>query len=216
MKRLILFDLDNTLFNPGSFRAYLFPKIAEIVGSKNKKETIRLCQKVYDQQVKVVGFFDPERFVDALLSHLKKGDKKTLLRIIFQEDMLSHYLHKEAVEIVEKLKNCAEIGILSQGQERFQRAKLASIVHFFHPDHIHIPENKKEKMRDILTMYQEYKIIFVDDMLPMLFEAKKIRPDIKTVWIKRGRYALSQQSIDGFVPDATITTLEELEQKVWH
>lgn len=214
MKRLILFDLDNTLFDPGSFRAYLFPKIAEINGSKNKEETIRICQMVYDQQVKKVGFFDPERFVDALLPHLKKRDKNQLLAAIFEEKILVNHLHGETVEIIKKLKQSAEIGILSQGQERFQRAKLASIVHLFHPDHIHIPEKKKEKMRDILHLYKEYSIIFVDDMLPMLFEAKKIRPDIKTVWIKRGRYALSKHPIDGFTPDATITTLKELEAVV--
>lgn len=214
MKRLILFDLDNTLFNPASFRKNLFIKFAEIIDKEKKEEIVLLCQNLYDKQIKEFGVFNPEKFIEILISFLGKGDKKELLSKVFAQEFLDSHFHKDALETIKKWKNKAEIGILSQGEEKLQRAKLTSIAHLFHPDRIHIPQKKKEKMQEILDKYKAYDITLVDDMQPMLAAAKKIRPDIKTVWIKRGRYALSQQAIDGFTPDATITTLKELEQVV--
>ncbi|MBI4079224.1 MAG: HAD family hydrolase [Candidatus Levybacteria bacterium] len=214
MRRLILFDLDNTLFDPASFRAQIFSKFAEIIDKEKKAEIVAFCQHLYDEQIKAFGVFNPERFIHSLTAKLHKGKIETLLAVVFAQDTLKDHFHSDSVETIKKLKNKAIIGILSQGEEKLQRAKLASIIHHFHPSHIHIPENKKKEMREILQRYEEYKIIFVDDMLPMLFEAKKNRPGIKTVWIKRGRYALLQQPIKGFTPDATISSLTELEKIV--
>lgn len=216
MKRLILFDLDNTLFNPASFRENVFSKFAEIIDKKKKEEIIVLCRNLYDEQIKESGFFDPERFIEKLIAILGKGEKKVLLAVVFAQEFLDAHFHQDAFETIKNWKDKVEIGILSQGEEKLQRAKLTSIAHLFHPDRIHIPQKKKEKMQEILKMYKEYDIVFVDDMLPMLFEAKKIRPDIKTVWIKRGRYALFQKPIGEFTPDATITSLRELEKIVEH
>jgi hypothetical protein len=61
-----------------------------------------------------------------------------------------------------------------------------------------------------LNKYDNDHITLVDDRLTILHEAKKIRPTVVTIWVKRGKYAMAQGAIDGFAADAVIEDLGEL------
>lgn len=201
MKKLILLDLDNTLFDSASFRKRLFRRIGRLF----EKD----CETVYDTLLRETGVFDPDVFIERLHQRIEKEKRAEMLRLIFDPRSLKHSFHKEAIVTLKALSKLGEVGIFSQGEEKLQRAKLSAIARFLQQKRIHITRDKKSYMRNLFQGFKGYKVFFIDNMLTMLHEAKKLRSDIVTIWIKRGRYAKRQQKIEDFQPDARITDLQE-------
>ena len=199
-KKLVFLDLDNTLFDSDSYRKSVFEKI----GNPS------LCQEIYDEFIRESGCFFPREFVDRLSKRTKGVNKEEVLNIIFDPKNFQDNIHEEVLATLSKLTKFGEIGIFSQGDKDFQSAKIANFKHLFHKDRVHIILDKKSFMPKAFMNSKGYKVYFVDDILPMLQIAKKINPSVFTIWIKRGRYAMSQKEIPGFTPDAAITSLKEV------
>jgi len=212
MKKLILFDLDNTLFDSRSFRKSVFDKI----GNFYSKETTALkiahiCEEIYNEFIIEFGLFYPEMFSERLSKRIgKKVERNDISKLIFDKRTFKDHFHEDVWSTLRTVSKIGEIGIFSQGDTRFQHAKLAHLDQLISKGRIHITTNKRSKMIEVLQKYNTYKIFYVDDMLPYLYEAKKLMPNIRTVWIKRGRYAQNQKDIPDFKPDATITNLKEV------
>ncbi len=122
-------------------------------------------------------------------------------------------LYDEVKETLKKLAPLATLGILSQGEIAFQNKKLdlTEIKHYFLSDHTHIVEDKLDVMQEILEKYKgKAKVYFVDDWLDMLRAAKKVDPNVITIWIKRGEYADSQAEHSDFTPDAIVKNLKDI------
>jgi len=198
-KKLILLDLDNTLFDSPSYRKLVFTKLGNVV----------LCQKIYDKMLDEFGYFLPKMFVE-ILSNRVRGVREKAMGIIFDQKNFKDNLHKEVLTSLKILIELGEVGILSQGDKEFQHAKISHFKHLLSSNHINILKNKKSDMVDVFENIQTYKIYFVDDMIDMLETAKKINPQITTIWMKRGRYAGSQKEIPGFTPDAEVENLSEV------
>lgn len=131
----------------------------------------------------------------------------------YKESQLTNLtLYEEIEQMLEEIPGEYTLGILSEGQEEFQKNKLLAtkIDHHFDQQHIHIVVNKVENLPRLLDEYKNESIILVDDKLPILYNAKKILPSLFCIWIKRGPYAESQRPIPGFVPDAEIDSLKNL------
>ena len=200
MKKLILLDLDNTLFDSPSYRKSVFTKLGNVA----------LCQKIYDKMLDEFGYFLPKMFVEILSSQLKGAKKKEIMGVIFNQKNFRDNLHKEVLTSLKILIGLGEVGIFSQGDKKFQHAKISHFIHLLNNKHINIVKNKKSQMVDVLRNVETYKIYFVEDMLSMLQMAKKIQPPIVTIWMKRGRYAENQKAIPGFTPDAEVKNLSEV------
>ena len=128
-------------------------------------------------------------------------------------DLTKFQVFNEVHAVLNELKEIADLGILSQGEIAFQRKKLieSNIAHYFLEEHIHIVEDKETMTQGILDKYNsERLIIFIDDRLPILHLAKVYRPDIITIWVKRGHHAEKQLPIDGFTPDKEVFDLEDI------
>ena len=199
-KKLILLDLDNTLFDSSSYRKSVFAKLGNA----------DLCQKIYDKMLDEFGYFLPKMFVEILSSRLKGTKEKKIMDVIFDQKNFRDNLHKEILISLKMLIELGEVGILSQGDKEFQHAKISHFKHLLSRNHINIVKNKKSDMVDVFKNIQTYKIYFVDDILHMLETAKKINPQITTIWMKRGRYAQNQREIPGFTPDAEVENLSEV------
>jgi len=213
---IILFDLDNTLFDPRSFRETIFKKIGNLYakGARAKKIT-SICQEIYDDFIREFGFFHPDFFIKRLSAKIKEsGQNKEVKKVIFDPKIIKDKIHKDTPSSLKAISGIGVIGIFSQGEKMFQHAKIASLKHLFHKDHIYVTEDKKSSMPKVFSNIKNYRIYFIDDILPMLNIAKKINPDVFTIWIKRGRYAEKQKEIPGFVPDATINNLKEVVELV--
>lgn len=199
-KKLILLDLDNTLFDSPSYRKSVFTKLGNVT----------LCQKIYMKMLDELGYFLPKMFVEMLSSRLKGAREKEIMGIIFDQKNFRDNLHKEVLTSLKMLIGLGEVGILSQGEKEFQHAKISHFKHLLNSDHINIVKDKKSDMAAVFKNIQTYRIYFVDDMLRMLETAKKINPKITTIWMKRGGYAENQKAILGFAPDAEVRNLSEV------
>lgn len=200
MKKFILLDLDNTLFDSTSYKTSVFKKLGNVA----------LCHKIYDKMLDEFGYFLPKMFIKILSSQLKGTKKREIMDIIFDPKTFRDNLHKEVLGSLKKLTMVGEVGILSQGDKEFQHAKISHFKHLLSTNHINIVKNKKSDMVDVLKNIKTYKIYFVDDMLDMLRTAKKINPRVMTIWMKRGRFAKNQKEIPGFTPDAQVENLSEV------
>lgn len=206
MKKLILFDIDNTIFDSLSFRKDVFEKVSKALHRAGTKKSAEEVEKIVDELIEKYGFFDPEMFVK-LLEHLSQTDKQKIKDIFIDREGMKSFVYKEMITLIAKFTKLGEIGILSQGETKYQLAKFASISNHFRPERIHIAFNKMTEMVTIFEKYGNYKVYYVDDLLSMLAAAKEIRSDIVTIWSKRGLYVNKQKT--PFKPDLEIENLTQ-------
>ncbi|MEN9407039.1 MAG: hypothetical protein RLZZ455_255 [Candidatus Parcubacteria bacterium] len=170
---------------PSDVRYY--SKITEVIEQKNEDDEVSAGKVIlFDIDYTL---FDTKTYKD---SELK----------IFQ-------LYSEVVEALGELGPYAELGIFSEGEEAFQKAKLVetAIEERFHKNYVHVVAQKRDVIKEIAARYSQTMLFLVDDRLEVLYRAKETDPKIYTIWMKRGPFAAAQQPIDGFSPDAEIEDL---------
>jgi len=211
-KRFILLDIDNTLFDSTSYREKFSDKICTVLTKQGVSNAANICDDVYTSLRVAKGLFAPEEFVDALVAKagLPLSLSQQLLDIIYHEKTIRDNLYSEIRGTLMRLKEYGILGIFSQGKEKLQRKKIDTIQHFFHEDHMHIVENKEKAIEHVFTRYADSDTYLIDDALPILHAIHQQFPSIHTIWMKRGRYAKSQQDIAHFRPGASIVQLDEV------
>lgn len=130
---------------------------------------------------------------------------------LFKESKLSEYsLYEESLETLDMLGASVKLGIFSEGDLDFQKSKLIkTLIHDRFPEeHVHIVESKKLSVTGVIEKYKDSQLILVDDKLEVLEQAKKISENVITIWVKRGPFAESTESI--FTPDHKVSVLSEL------
>lgn len=212
MKKLVLLDLDNTLFRSTELRVEFYKKIAKLLKSKIESEDhiVELCNIVGKDIVVGLGYFSPDTFVHKLSKKIDiRGKEKQVKDIILDTEFSKDFMHTEVYEVLTQLSKTCELAIFSQGEEEFQKSKLHSILEFFPKDSIHFEKDKKQELERIFGKYKDFLIYYVDDRVHILEYSKKINPAVFTVWIKRGPFAEKEMS-QNFEPDAIIARLSEL------
>lgn len=130
----------------------------------------------------------------------------------YKESHLTKFGTYEEIEkaLIEVVKT-ADLGILSEGEYDFQTTKLlqTDILKHFDHDRVHIVLDKLAELPEILKQYKDRTLYLVDDKLTVLHAAKQIRPELVTIWIKRGPYAEEMQSVM-YNPDHEVETLEKI------
>lgn len=128
-----------------------------------------------------------------------------------QTNLVEYSLYEEVPSVLSQLQKIAKLGIFSEGETEFQRAKLikTQIHSQFHEDYINIVEKKEYSYAEMLQRFDKSLVFLIDDKLPVLHDAKRQFRDVVTIWIKRGPFAENQQDIPGFEPDAIVTSLAE-------
>jgi FMN phosphatase YigB (HAD superfamily) len=208
MKKLIVLDLDNTLFNPAKFREEIFLSLATLFNKQNDQAFLPQCQEIYDALMRQYGVFDPKVFITNLMEKTQQTVKLDIcLDIIFSSKVLENSIHHDAANALTDFNKLGDVILFSQGEKNMQEAKIASIRHFF--NEVHILDDKKGAMKGLFDRYTKEKIYFVDDMLPMLREATLTNKSIVTIWIRRGRHAQTIVSLPDFLPTTVVDTLTQ-------
>jgi len=210
-QKLILFDIDHTLFDVTAYRQQMFEALAKVSEYSNTKKFIETAGQLY-AVMRQHRHFDPSGFVKALLQELQlKVNPKILESIILSEDKLEQYLYEETEQILYRLskeKNL-KMGIFSGGDVKLQKGKIKKIEHLLQKEDIHIiTQHKEEQLQEILNKYKRVELYLVDDMLTVLYQAKLLRSDIHTIWIRRDD--IKQTKMPEFTPDSVITNLREI------
>lgn len=133
-------------------------------------------------------------------------------QLFWDSELKEYKLHLEVMGVLEKLSQICELGIFSEGEDKLQKKKLTEtkIVNWFEKKHMHIIRNKEESIQVIFKHYKNVTVFLIDDKLSVLYAVKTHAPKIFTIWLKRGFFAKSQESIGDFKPDATIYNLKEI------
>lgn len=210
MKKIILFDIDYTLFDTALFREKLYKSIANALGYDLKKSS-KDIDDMYDEIRTERGYFQPKIFSLQLARKLgREKDAQLIEKAIFAKDNFKNCLYKESIITIEKLSKIASVGIFSKGYNSFQRNKIEVLKNILDNKSIHIFVRKRKSLPKIIEKYKDFKLYIVDDALNVLFEAWKLGKDVVTIWVKRGIYAKKQKPIENFTPDAIIENLGEL------
>lgn len=209
-KKIILFDIDYTLWHTDDFRDQVYPRLAPLTGY-SLSEFIDLAKELDHETKKIAGAFHLAIWIDLLKKHSRMKVPNGVLENIFEDQRIySLVLEKGIGSLLQQLqKKEYEIGIFSTGEQIFQLQKIASIKHLFQEEHIHIANNKIAIMEPVLTRYSNDRLIIVDDLPTVLSSAKQYHPTIITVLRKtKKRYELTEET--RFTPDYTISELKEL------
>jgi len=194
---VVLFDIDHTLFNTASFVDKVYAKHADSLDREKFNQILEEIRVNRQEVLKDSGSI-----------------KLRILNELWDNAGFKNDFYEESFEVLEKISKVAVIGILSQGEGKFQRKKIELVSHLFEEEHINITLDKYKSMPEVIEKYKSYKVIIIDDVQMFLYAAKKLNADVMTVWIKRDNYFepnfINQKIIDSFIPDATITNLRQL------
>lgn len=214
MQKLILFDIDYTLFDMAVYRQHLFPHILQLIDKEQEEKAMALLEEVYHTHRKRAGHFNMEIMLEDLAAALDIDIPihDVYHEILAQEMAYEGSLFEETKETLHTLSTIPNLkmGIFSAGRTEHQSQKITSIREFFHDEHIHIFTVKEDYIDRIFPAYKNYQLYFIDDAYPILYKAKQANPEIVTIWSKRGKYAENAKMIPGFVPDYTVSHLSEI------
>lgn len=213
MNKLILFDIDNTLFDSPKYIKTFTAAIARELAVEYSEEFQNSAWEAY-RELREYSTFDPDLYAPILAKKLTRDlDISRIVSIIMDDGLITSCLYPEVLATFQKLQTLPlTLGIFSSGRSDLQQIKIRQFAHLMAEEHMHIVQvNKKEAVSKIFSQYvaSTYPVVFVDDLLPILEEAKKIMPKLVTVWSKRGRH-LAEQKKGKFNPDYTVTSMEEL------
>lgn len=133
----------------------------------------------------------------------------------FKKSGLTNFsLYPEIEKVLNELSSKATLGIFSEGETKFQKNKIrkTALKKYFLPKNIHIAPQKSLIFAKVFKKYQNKNLFIVDDKLTILHLAEDVCPGIKTIWVKRGKYAQNQEPIKDFTPDVMISNLEKLKK----
>jgi len=195
--KIVLFDIDHTLFNTATFVDNVYKVHANLLSKEAFYKVMEEVRIGLDQALEEEGTI-----------------KASIVKALWEQANLFSNLYEETPDVLKLLSKQSTLGIFSKGDERFQKKKLKPILHFFDEKNIHIASNKYNLLPDAIKEYKDYKIIIVDDILNVLYQAKKLNKDITTVLVKRPvyheTYLANQKPIEGFTPDFTVSNLRDI------
>lgn len=197
--KIILFDWDDTLFSKTKYKKNLRSNLARICEVSEVK--IFEFEEQYFNRLVKSDDFKIENFVS---SFEQKFSKKIDLED-FSTDKLGIYsqaFFPEVIEVLEKMKNKYVLGIYSQGFESLQKIKIkySGIEKYFNKNLIFIDRDKTSQN---FIKNLSIKSIIIDDKKEVIETLKKLRPDLKLIWINRN----NKEKIKGV---KTIKSLSEL------
>lgn len=213
-KKIILFDIDYTLFNAQLFRELFFEILVTQVPYKSRDEFLNILEEVYEKAKKKTSFFDPKSFLEILNKKIPLKDQKVLEKAIMKEEILESALYEETKKVLQELAKQKDIilGIFSWGSIPTQKAKIRVLKNYLQEEHIHVVEvDKRTVLPEILSKYNNHVVYLVDDYQEVLSKAKQLHPELYTIWIKRPETEGKESRLfDNFVPDSIIRTLREV------
>ncbi len=212
-QKVVLFDIDFTLFDAMCYRDTFTEGIRQAIGYTGD-DFFTLANEAYLNSRKKLPYFDPKDFIFELSQSVPIGvPHEQLEKIIFDEKVFQQCLYPDVQEALKQLAAQKDIilGIFSAGKIDIQRPKITVIESLLHTEHIHIYEFKKTKaLNDLMQTYKDDKVYMIDDMPEILYEAKKLHHDITTILIKRKNRVRNDQVVANFHPDSIINSLEEV------
>lgn len=210
--KVIIFDVDHTLFDTDRYLDSIFTSLAEILPDMNKEEIVSVAKETYIK-LREVDVFHPLRFADMLQKHLHRDlDTYKIVQILEDTTMLASCLYSDVYETLEQLskESSLTLAIFSTGDRELQIRKIQAIHSFFRERDIHIYPLKDVEIPQVLAQYKDKKIFVIDDHVRVLAEFAKENVVSTKIWITRPGVMHNDTEQDYFMPDQHISVLSEL------
>lgn len=210
--KLVLFDIDYTLFNTDFYIEELTTLLAKKLGYNDFGVFNPLSKQAATMTIKDAGHFNPEIYLKHLIDLTKtKLQLEDLQEIFWHKVLYKKAIYTDVRNTFEKLAdNNIALGILSTGNQKHQRQKIHSIVDFLEDEHVHIFVDKLAELQHIFERYNTYKIFLVDDLQEILVAVKALNSKVFTIWMNKKKQIEKTTLIENFVPDQTVISLSEI------
>ncbi len=210
-KKIVLFDIDYTLFDTDSYRQVLYPRLAHELGVS--EEELKRFRKEFEPEMKErFGHYDPNYFLQRIQTIAKNNVSLRKLEEIFWDKVIySGVLDAKIKDVLAELQaNNISLGLLSTGDRKHQLAKIDSVVAYFPEESHHIFPNKIESIKDVLENYSSFQVYIIDDLPEVLAKAKEINNAVKTILKKTNKIHEATPAVEGFRPDYEIEDLDSV------
>ena len=202
MSKIILFDIDKTLFNVGYwFHELWLPALA--VQPHIGLAELQMVSKALGQQLVEGSSFDPEIYCQAMAEKLSQP--LTLIRSLFYDQpAFQAAVYPDVVPTLTALTSAWTLGIFSEGVPTWQAEKLrlCGLEQFFiDPDVVFLAQQKTTAE----ALARLPSSVVVDDKLTVI-ESLASQDKFQPIWLQRE--VESQIAPKG--PITVITTLTEL------
>ncbi|HSW97709.1 MAG TPA: hypothetical protein VLF89_07840 [Candidatus Saccharimonadales bacterium] len=213
-RKIILFDIDHTMFDASLYRKLMFDLITDYLAFEDRGKLHQTLEEIYISHRKKLGYFDLEILLEELVQQLAiEADTKAVFEAVLKDkESYQRAIFDETVSVLEEIAQHKDItlGIFSGGREEHQFRKIENFIHLFDKEHINILKMKERDLPEIMKKYIHDRLYLVDDILQILYNAKKSHGDITTIWMKRGPIAAQQDRIQNFTPEYTVSNLREV------
>lgn len=202
--KIILFDIDHTLFDTNLFRQLVAERLHRKLPSMTMSQIMEADNAAH-KKMKNTNTFSPVNAANFFSLEINSQiSPDEIVDIWTDKQMFQSCLYDDVLPVLRKLQNEGFVmGVFSTGIAEFQIEKIAALQSFFQKEHIHIFELKDIKLQVIIGKYKDDKMILVDDSLFILKQAKEIDQNVMVIWIRRDAITAGQH-IEGFDPDKTI------------
>lgn len=180
--KIILFDIDGTLFDSSSFIKDFYENISAKFNLGS--DDIATIQKFSEENKKQNGYFLPGIFLDKIAHNFPSIDLGLLNKIFWNIDLFEENMYKDT-SLVRDLSKVAVIGIFSKGDSDFQKQKITFFGDFLDNDNIYIFPDKLSKINEVLGQYNNFQVYLIDNENDVLTRAKDLFPDIYAILIDR-------------------------------
>lgn len=195
MNKVVLFDIDGTLFDPKLFLENLYKRLSEKLVLINFDEDT--LKHLYLES-KVQGYFKPDLLLPKLLEHMEQKDRDSLEKLFWDQKAIDDCLYQDST-VIEAVGKLAIPAIFSTGDAKFQRTKVLTFKNALEEKNIFVYEDKLKALHEVIEKFPGYKTYLVDDRLEILEEAKKLNPSSFAILVNRQKFEAKSDKIDALV-----------------
>lgn len=209
--KVVIFDIDHTLFDTDKYLDTMFKSLQEILPDMSAENVVSVAKEAYIK-MREVDVFHPRRFAEMLQQHLQRYiDMQKVIAILEDPNLLASCIYEDVHEVLQKLsEEEITLGIFSTGDKQLQRVKIQSIQNFFREKDIHIFTLKDVEVHQLLAMYEDKNVYAIDDHVRVLAEFAKQDIPSTTIWITRPNVSYYSLDVTQFTPDYRISSLSEV------
>ncbi len=179
MDKILILDIDGTLFNSNRFGEQIRAEFIKILGIE-EDDLVRTIADYY-AALEHYSDFNPREITD-FVSKRYSVDRALLDEVFWGEDVIyRESLYSETVDVLKKLSGNKTLGIFSQGNQELQERKLtaAGIIKFFDPGYIFV---HARKLSDEAIAILPRASTVIDDNHDV---AVTISSFVNSIWINR-------------------------------
>lgn len=129
MKKVILLDIDRTIFDTSKLTESLISGISEIIGDVGLKK-LREAKDNFIASLSADREFDPEKFTKFLCDKFNFERQDLLLDVFYSErnrHWYKDFVFPETFIVLKRLTNKYRLGVFSEGTKKFQNYKYNSM-----------------------------------------------------------------------------------------